>query len=177
MLPISMINPIYKVLAAVAVVIFLMLGTAYFTSEYKDGQFAQTQLEVAIEQAKLLKIETDKVRANELKIANLQTQLEGSYEKENTRVNEVLLHYTDLINDGFRLRDQRQFANKPISANESTGTTNGGDSTTCSDELSAEATRFLLGFATDADKVVNQLVTCQVYAKELRQICSSPTGE
>lgn len=167
------INPLYKVLAIVAMVVGLMLGTAYITSNYKDGQYAEIQLEVATEQAKQLKIATDKVRASELKIANLQTELEGSYGKENDRINEVLGHYTGLINDGFRLRDQKRFANKPVPADGSTRTTISSDQSTCSDELSAEATRFLLSFATDADKVVNQLVICQKYAIELRDTCSS----
>lgn len=179
MLPISqiVISPIYKMIAILIVVLSLMLGSVYFTAEYKDGQYAQEKVVLAEKNARALKEEIAKVRAKEQEVANLQTQLEGSYAKENERVNEVLLHYTDLINDGFRLRDQRKFAKRPASDNGSAVTTNSSNPASCSDELSAEATRFLLGLATDADKVVNQLLTCQTYAVKLHKVCSSPTGE
>lgn len=168
------INPLYKGLAALILIISLMLTSVYFTSEYKDGQFAKKQLETAEAQAEILKIETDKVRAKEQEVINLQTQLEGSYAKENNRVNEVLALYNGLINDGFRLRDPRSTTCKSVPTNGSTGSTNGNIQPTSGGELSAEATRFLLEFATDADKVVNQFKICRKYATELRNTCSTP---
>lgn len=168
------INPLllYKILGVLLFTLFVVAFSVYLTASYDRGQYAKEKLELIAKQAQALKEATDRVRANELKIANLQTQLEGSYEKENARVNEVLLHYTGLINDGFRLRDNSRVTSRPVPSIAATGTSDSSNSATCSNELSAEATKFLLGFATDADKVVNQLVTCQQYATEIRNTCS-----
>lgn len=173
MLPISLVNPIYKVGAVVAFLVILVLGTVYLSFDYKDAKFAEVQLEVATEQARILKIETNKVRANEQTITNLQTQLEGSYDKENARVNEVLVLYTGLINDGFRLRDPKRPTCRPVSSDGSTASSDSSNQSTSSGELSAEATGFLLNFAADADKVVNQFKICKKYAIGLRDTCSS----
>lgn len=169
MFPISPI--LYKVLGILALVLTVVLTTIHYTSEYKDGQYAKEKLK----QAEIYKEAVNQVRTTELQIANLQTQLEGTYEKENARVNEVLLHYTGLINDGFRLRDKNRTASRSVSTDSASGATYGGNQPTCSNELSTEATRFLLGISTEADKVVNQLVTCQKYATELRNACSATT--
>jgi len=172
-LPISLVNPLYKVGAAITFLAILVLGTVYLSFDYKDAKFAEIQLEIATEQAKQLKIATDKVRANEQTITNLQTQLEGSYDKENARVNEVLGHYTSLINDGFRLRDNRGIICRSVPSNGSTATSDSSNQSASSGELSAEATGFLLNFAADADKVVNQFKICKKYAIGLRDTCSS----
>jgi hypothetical protein len=177
MLPINGYSITAKVLVSIIVCIALILGTAWLVDDYNDAKYAEKENKELLAVNRLLEVKTKEVLEQQAAISNLQVQLEGQYVRENERVNEVLNLYTGLINDGFRLRDMGKNSgglSKGGSAqNNSTNASNGGNTAACSDELSAEATRFLLDFATDADKVVNQLIISQRYATELRTLCSA----
>lgn len=163
-----------KVIAFIALCVALVLGTAYLVDDYNDAKYSEKENRELIQVNKKLSEKTKEVLEKQAQISNLQTQLEGYNVRENERVNEVLSHYISLINDGFRLRDMgkntRGLSKGGGTTNSTSDTSNGGNLQTCSNELSREATEFLLEFATDADKVVTQLEVCQVYSNEIRRI-------
>ena len=162
-------------------------GSVYFTSQYKDGQYAIK--EQKIREAYIVELQkrqdeynkkveelNKKALERQTELANLNSELERKYANANKRANQTLAKYNDLVANGWRLRDpgtktqSSEQLSKATSGSDST-TTNSGNGTTCSRELSREASDFLLRFASDADKVVEQLKVAQEYALRLKQIC------
>jgi hypothetical protein len=161
---------LWKKIAIAALAVTVVAGTAaFFTSQYKEGQHAKVLLEIERRYSAELEKEAKRIIEFQVTIANLQTRLEASYVEADKRVDEVLNHYRNYVNAGFRLRDPAG-QTAECSANGDSGTADSGDSTPSGRELSREASEFLLEFASDADRVVNQLKICQEYSIELRDI-------
>jgi hypothetical protein len=165
-----------------------VLGTAYFTSNYKEGQFAikqQTTEKKYIEDLKKsqddynerVKALNDSALKTQTELAKVNSELERKYDTANKKANDALGKYNSLIRDGWRLRDPGtsngsvQLPNTP--SNSVPGAADSGNVSTSGAELSREASEFLLNFATDADKVVEQLLITQEYAKRLKEICQA----
>lgn len=163
-------------------------GTAYFVNQYKEGQAAQRELKAErlyLEEYKRqqdaynqkLKDLTEAALRRQQELAAINTANEKRYHEANKRAEAIRRKYDRLVADGFRLRDP-----KAPATNEGTRSTQGGSSTapnssnrsTSGGELSREATQFLLNFANDADRVVEQLKAAQDYAKRLHGLCSKP---
>lgn len=163
-------------------------GTAYFVNQYKEGQAAQRELKAErqyLEEYKRqqdaynqkLKELTEAALKRQQELAAINTANEKRYHEANRRADAIRRKYDRLVADGFRLRDP-----KAPTANEGTRSTQGSSSTTTDSsnrstsggELSREATQFLLNFANDADRVVEQLKAAQEYAKQLHGLCSKP---
>lgn len=161
-------------------------GTAYFVNQYKEGQAAQRELKAErlyLEEYKRqqdaynqkLKELTEAALKRQQELAAINTANEKRYHEANRRADAIRRKYDRLVADGFRLRDP-----KAPTANEGTRSTQGSSSTTTDSsnrstsggELSREATQFLLNFANDADRVVEQLKAAQDYAKQLHGLCS-----
>lgn len=161
-------------------------GTAYFVNQYKEGQAAQRELKAErlyLEEYKRqqdaynqkLKELTEAALKRQQELAAINTANEKRYHEANRRADAIRRKYDRLVADGFRLRDP-----KATTPNEGTRSTQGSSSTTTDSsnrstsggELSREATQFLLNFANDADRVVEQLKAAQDYAKQLHGICS-----
>lgn len=161
-------------------------GTAYFVNQYKEGQAAQRELKAErlyLEEYKRqqdaynqkLKELTEAALKRQQELAAINTANEKRYHEANRRADAIRRKYDRLVADGFRLRDP-----KATTSNEGTRSTKGGSSTatdssnrsTSGGELSREATQFLLNFANDADRVVEQLKAAQDYAKQLHGLCS-----
>lgn len=163
-------------------------GTAYFVNQYKEGQAAQRELKAErlyLEEYKRqqdafnqkLKELTEAALKRQQELAAINTANEKRYHEANKRAEAIRRKYDRLVADGFRLRDP-----KATATNEGTRSTQGSSSTatnssnrsTSGGELSREATQFLLNFANDADRVVEQLKAAQDYAKQLHGLCSKP---
>lgn len=163
-------------------------GTAYFVNQYKEGQAAQRELKAErlyLEEYKRqqdaynqkLKELTEAALKRQQELAAINTANEKRYHEANKRAEAIRRKYDRLVADGFRLRDP-----KAPSTNEGTRSTQGSSPTTPNSsnrstsggELSREATQFLLNFANDADRVVEQLKAAQDYAKQLHGLCSKP---
>lgn len=161
-------------------------GTAYFVNQYKEGQAAQRELKAErlyLEEYKRqqdaynqkLKELTEAALKRQQELAAINTANEKRYHEANRRADAIRRKYDRLVADGFRLRDP-----KATTSNEGTRSTQGSSSTTTDSsnrstsggELSREATQFLLNFANDADRVVEQLKAAQDYAKQLHGLCS-----
>lgn len=161
-------------------------GAAYFVNQYKEGQAAQRELKAErlyLEEYKRqqdaynqkLKELTEAALKRQQELAAINTANEKRYHEANRRADAIRRKYDRLVADGFRLRDP-----KATTANEgtrstqgsSTATTDGSNRSTSGGELSREATQFLLNFANDADRVVEQLKAAQDYAKQLHGLCS-----
>lgn len=161
-------------------------GTAYFVNQYKEGQAAQRELKAErlyLEEYKRqqdaynqkLKELTEAALKRQQELAAINTANEKRYHEANRRADSIRRKYDRLVADGFRLRDP-----KATTSNEGTRSTQGSSSTTTDSsnrstsggELSREATQFLLNFANDADRVVEQLKAAQDYAKQLHGLCS-----
>lgn len=161
-------------------------GTAYFVNQYKEGQAAQRELKAErlyLEEYKRqqdaynqkLKELTEAALKRQQELAAINTANEKRYHEANRRADAIRRKYDRLVADGFRLRDP-----KATTSNEGTRSTQGCSSTTTDSsnrstsggELSREATQFLLNFANDADRVVEQLKAAQDYAKQLHGLCS-----
>lgn len=161
-------------------------GTAYFVNQYKEGQAAQRELKAErlyLEEYKRqqdaynkkLKELTDAALKRQQELAAINTANEKRYHEANRRADAIRRKYDRLVADGFRLRDP-----KAPATNEGTRSAQGSSSTTTDSsnrstsggELSREATQFLLNFANDADRVVEQLKAAQDYAKQLHGLCS-----
>lgn len=163
-------------------------GTTYFVNQYKEGQAAQRELKAErlyLEEYKRqqdtfnqkLKELTEAALKRQQELAAINTANEKRYHEANKRAEAIRRKYDRLIADGFRLRDP-----KATATNEGTRSTQGSSSTATNSsnrgasggELSREATQFLLNFANDADRVVEQLKAAQDYAKQLHGLCSKP---
>lgn len=163
-------------------------GTAYFVNQYKEGQAARRELKAErlyLEEYKRqqdaynqkLKELTEAALKRQQELAAINTANEKRYHEANKRAESIRRKYDRLVADGFRLRDP-----KATATNEGTRSTQGSPSTapnssnrsTSGGELSREATQFLLNFANDADRVVEQLKAAQDYAKQLHGLCSKP---
>lgn len=163
-------------------------GTAYFVNQYKEGQAAQRELKAErlyLEEYKRqqdaynqkLKELTEAALKRQQELAAINTANEKRYHEANKRAEAIRRKYDRLVADGFRLRDP-----KATATNEGTRSTQGSSSTATNSsnrsasggELSREATQFLLNFANDADRVVEQLKAAQDYAKQLHGLCSKP---
>lgn len=161
-------------------------GTAYLVNQYKEGQAAQRELKAErlyLEEYKRqqdaynqkLKELTEAALKRQQELAAINTANEKRYHEANRRADAIRRKYDRLVADGFRLRDP-----KATTSNEGTRSTQGSSSTTTDSsnrstsggELSREATQFLLNFANDADRVVEQLKAAQDYAKQLHGLCS-----
>lgn len=161
-------------------------GTAYFVNQYKEGQAAQRELKAErlyLEEYKRqqdaynqkLKELTEAALKRQQELAAINTANEKRYHEANKRAEAIRRKYDRLVADGFRLRDP-----KAPATNEGTRSAQGSSSTTTDSsnrstsggELSREATQFLLNFANDADRVVEQLKAAQDYAKQLHGLCS-----
>lgn len=162
--------------------------TAYIVNQYKEGQAAQRELKAErlyLEEYKRqqdaynqkLKELTEAALKRQQELAAINTANEKRYHEANKRAEAIRRKYDRLVADGFRLRDP-----KATATNEGTRSTQGSSSTapnssnrsTSGGELSREATQFLLNFANDADRVVEQLKAAQDYAKQLHGLCSKP---
>ena len=163
-------------------------GTAYFVNQYKEGQAAQRELKAErlyLEEYKRqqdaynqkLKELTEAALKRQQELAAINTANEKRYHEANKRAEAIRRKYDRLVADGLRLRDP-----KAPATNEGTRSAQGSSSTTTDSsnrstsggELSREATQFLLNFANDADRVVEQLKAAQEYAKQLHGLCSKP---
>lgn len=163
-------------------------GTAYIVNQYKEGQAAQRELKAErlyLEEYKRqqdaynkkLKELTEAALKRQQELAAINTANEKRYHEANKRAEAIRRKYDRLVADGFRLRDP-----KATTSNEGTRgaqgssstTTNSSNRSTSGGELSREATQFLLNFANDADRVVEQLKAAQDYAKQLHGLCSKP---
>lgn len=161
-------------------------GTAYFVNQYKDGLAAQRELKAErlyLEEYKRqqdaynqkLKELTEAALKRQQELAAINTANEKRYHEANRRADAIRRKYDRLVADGFRLRDP-----KAPTSNEGTRSAQGSSPTTTDSsnrstsggELSREATQFLLNFANDADRVVEQLKAAQDYAKQLHGLCS-----
>lgn len=176
-------NRLWLVIGAFAVSVG---GTAYFVNQYKEGQAAQRELKAErlyLEEYKRqqdaynqkLKELTEAALKRQQELAAINTANEKRYHEANRRADAIRRKYDRLVADGFRLRDP-----KAPATNEGTRSAQGSSSTTTDSsnrstsggELSREATQFLLNFANDADRVVEQLKAAQDYAKQLHGLCS-----
>lgn len=163
-------------------------GTAYFVNQYKEGQAAQRELKAErlyLEEYKRqqdaynqkLKELTEAALKRQQELAAINTANEKRYHEANKRAEAIRRKYDRLVADGFRLRDPKAPATNEgtRSAQGSSSTTpNSSNRSTSGGELSREATQFLLNFANDADRVVEQLKAAQDYAKQLHGLCSKP---
>lgn len=161
-------------------------GTAYFVNQYKDGQAAQRELKAErlyLEEYKRqqdaynqkLKELTEAALKRQQELAAINTANEKRYHEANRRADAIRRKYDRLVADGFRLRDPKAPATNEgtRSAQSSSSTTaDSSNRSTSGGELSREATQFLLNFANDADRVVEQLKAAQDYAKQLHGLCS-----
>lgn len=178
-------NRLWLVIGAIAASVG---GTAYFVNQYKEGQAAQRELKAErlyLEEYKRqqdaynqkLKELTEAALKRQQELAAINTANEKRYHEANKRAEAIRRKYDRLVADGFRLRDP-----KATATNEGTRSTQGSSSTATNSsnrsasggELSREATQFLLNFANDADRVVEQLKAAQDYAKQLHGLCSKP---
>ena len=163
-------------------------GTAYFVNQYKEGQAAQRELKAErlyLEEYKRqqdaynqkLKELTEAALKRQQELAAINTANEKRYHEANKRAEAIRRKYDRLVADGFRLRDPKAPATNEgtrSTQGSSATTTDGSNRSTRGGELSREATQFLLNFANDADRVVEQLKAAQDYAKQLNGLCSKP---
>ena len=161
-------------------------GTAYFVNQYKEGQAAQRELKAErlyLEEYKRqqdaynqkLKELTEAALKRQQELAAINTANEKKYHEANKRAEAIRRKYDRLVADGFRLRDPKAPATNEgtrSTQGSSSTTTDSGNRSTSGGELSREATQFLLNFANDADRVVEQLKAAQDYAKQLHGLCS-----
>ena len=163
-------------------------GTAYFVNQYKEGQAAQRELKAErlyLEEYKRqqdaynqkLKELTEAALKRQQELAAINTANEKRYHEANKRAEAIRRKYDRLVADGFRLRDPKAPATNEgtrSAQGSSSATTDSSNRSTSGGELSREATQFLLNFANDADRVVEQLKAAQDYAKQLHGLCSKP---
>lgn len=161
-------------------------GTAYFVNQYKEGLAAQRELKAErlyLEEYKRqqdaynqkLKELTGAALKRQQELAAINTANEKRYHEANRRADAIRRKYDRLVADGFRLRDPKAPATNEgtrSTQGSSPTTPNGSNRSTSGGELSREATQFLLNFANDADRVVEQLKAAQDYAKQLHGLCS-----
>lgn len=179
--------PNLKLYLIIAAFVSSVGGSVYFTSQYKDGQYAIKEQRVRDEYIVELQKRQDEYNARveelnkkalerQTQLTNLNSELERKYANANKRADQALTKYNDLVANGWRLRDpgtqtqpSMQLPNTASDGN--SPTTDGSNGASSGGELSREASEFLLRFASDADKVVEQLRVTQEYALRLKQIC------
>ena len=130
------------------------------------AQIAEIREAAALE----LATQTERVLEKEREIKALQTKIEKDfieYEKKLITAND---RFNARLSDAFRLRDP----NTTCDASQASGTAPTGDGPRRG-ELSKEATEFLWGESTRADRVAGRLALCQQYIDALQsQIGSRP---
>lgn len=161
----------------------------FLTSKYKEGEYAKREL--ALKNDYIIKLKQKQEEYNKIveelnrralekqnELSRLNVELEKKYVRSEKEKNEILSKYNTLIANGWRLRDPgrkesgaNSNGNAKTTKSKSSTTTCSCNGTSSSRELSKEASEFLLRFAIDADKVVDQLKICQEYATKLRDIC------
>lgn len=165
--------------------IFSITSSVYFTARYKDGQYAVKEKKILEEHiAELQKQQEEydakvqelskKALERQIELSKLNSELERKYDTAKRKANQAIAMYNNLIANGWRLRDPGFSVNSEVSGtscNCNSSTSDSSNRTSSSRELSRETTEFLLQFAHDADKVVEQLRITQEYALRLRQIC------
>lgn len=178
-------NRLWLVIGAIAASVG---GTAYFVNQYKEGQAAQRELKAErlyLEEYKRqqdaynqkLKELTEAALKRQQELAAINTANEKRYHEANKRAEAIRRKYDRLVADGFRLRDPKVPATiegTRSAQGSSSATPNSSNRSASGGELSREATQFLLNFANDADRVVEQLKAAQDYAKQLHSLCSKP---
>lgn len=165
--------------------------TYHFTSKFKDGQYAIKEQKLKDEYIFKLKQQQEeyKLKIEELNrqaleqqrmLSDLNTKLEKKYADAKKKTDQAIAKYNNLLANGWRLYDFRTRELFKSADGLSTETEDKNSSTSfssfrtsCSGELSREASEFLLNLAADADKVVEQLKITQEYAKDLRKICEA----
>ena len=180
-------TPNLKLYLIIAAFVSSVGGSIYFTAQYKDGQYAIKEQKVRDAHIVELQKRQDEYNARveelnkkalerQTQLTNLNSELERNYANANKRADQALTRYNDLVANGWRLRDpgtqtqpSTQLPNASSGGN--SPTTNGSNGAPSGGELSREASEFLLRFASDADKVVEQLRVTQEYALRLKQIC------
>jgi hypothetical protein len=183
----------FRIYLIIGALVSTAILSSFLTANYKDGRYALKEQKAREEYILELKKRQEEYNAKvqelnkraldqQAKLANLNTELEKKYADANKRASQALAKYNDLVANGWRLRDPGATTK---SALQDPGTSKGGiastssssNGATCSGELSREASEFLLQFASDADKVVEQLRVTQEYAKRLRNICQEALVE
>lgn len=177
----------YRIWILLAAFISSIGGTGWLIHSYKEGQYAKRDLKASKEYVESLMRQQEEYnkRIQELndaalkrqkELADLNTQIERKYHDAERKANENHAKWRDAVNNGFRLRDKyakelARLQDSRIAKGGDSGTTNSSNPTTSEGELSRESTEFLLKFAADADRVVEQLRAAQEYAKSLHSIC------
>lgn len=163
--------------------------TTYLTHQYKEGQYAlreqqsnERYLEELQKRQREYEERVEALNQEALKkqaaLSNTNAELERKFHESKQQTDAISRKYDRLVRNGYRLRYKQTPSTPSVQV---CGTTQGGTSTTpdssdgtaSGNELPEEVTRNLLRFATDADRVVEQLRIAQEYAKELHRICGS----
>ena len=178
-----------KIIAYVVAGLIVLLGLKLAIGAYGDlkennakQQQTITQLETTVrnnkatydENMRLLKQELlDSQKATTVAINNT-SKAEADFHKVKKELNETNNRYTDLINNGYRLRDPYARTAQSGTGNSGSGQTanqennstiaSGSNSETGNNRLSEGFTRYLIDRAIKANEVVNQLSIVQEYA-------------
>lgn len=178
----------YRIHLIVSFFLASMASSAYFTAQYKDGQYAKREQRInevylkELEQrhqeyAQRLSELNQQALKKQTDLAKINSRLERQYHEANKNKQRALDRYLNLVRHGVRLPDAPeaddcavQLPNTPEGG--ASRATHCGDGTARGGKLPATTARALGHLAADADRVVEQLRVSQEYAKLLRDICS-----
>jgi len=141
------------------------LGGWYFTQDVLN---AKHNLELSrLNEASLTAINEQKTKVTNLErgLVQLSTEAEAKYVTKQKELDVANGKYSQLVANGFRLRDSSTSSTASSgSGNSSSTTINNG---TGAGQLSRDATERLWSYATRADRITEKLTSCQVYSQTL----------
>jgi hypothetical protein len=157
--------------------VFVLVIGAYFYGHRTGVQVTKAEWEAekataAVEAAKVLKAEQDKVREYEHLLANTQTKVEKVYVEKIRTVEVEKKQLVDIArSDGLFIDAACPDSSNPVPG---AAASPGGDHGETKARLSGEAAEALIAIAADADEITHQLTACQEILRNERELRRSP---
>lgn len=145
------------------------LAAVHYTSEYKDGVYAQKMIENERISNAILQFELERRTQIERGLVEERDRLEVENAKSKKRIDGLLNDYNAAISRGDRLRDPGARASSENSCPTASPSAPIVDGRIAGAELSEEASRFLLSEAARADAITEQLNLCKAWLLEVKR--------
>jgi len=152
------------IIISCALALIAMLTSSWLTFEYTMAKYEAQIAEQKQEAASTLATATKNVLNYERQIATLKDNIEVTHANNQKSINTIQADNRRLIAAAGGLRDPGRRTNSACTMPSATGSPTLIKASADSSRLSNEAQDFLLAFAADADRVVEQYESCQRWA-------------
>ena len=145
------------------------VGSWYLTAEYKDASWTASVEKQKVKAAEQLQSATDRAISAERRQNELATQLEVKHVESEKELDKALSTNQRLARELGGLRDPGRRPSCSGSVSTDSTTSAQPETSSTGTELSAEASKFLLEFARDADRAAQYAKTCYDWTQQLNR--------